>query len=79
MKVVNLGEPYTKRITLRLTQLQYKHICNMAEELDTSPSDYIRYLILESALKYDRDLMMRLDNQEGTSNANVETCCNDYI
>ena len=57
MKIVNMGDPFVKRITLRLTEIQYEHIVKMAADLDTSPSDYIRYLIMNSALRYDPELV----------------------
>lgn len=76
MKVVNLGDPYTKRLTLRLTDIQYKHVVRMAEDLDTSPSDYIRYLIMQSAVMYDRDLILETG---GTSDENVEAGSNDFV
>lgn len=76
MKVVNLGDPYTKRLTLRLTDIQYKHVVRMAEDLDTSPSDYIRYLIMQSAVRYDRDLVL---GTGGTSDENVEAGSNDFV
>lgn len=80
MKIVNLGDPFTRRITLRLTELQYRHICNMSLELGTSPSDYIRFLILQSAMQYDSDIMIKFkDNLEGTSNENVKTSRNNSI
>ncbi len=76
MKIVNMGDPFIKRITLRLTDIQYEHVVKMATDLDTSPSDYIRYLIMQSALRYDPELVL---NAGGTSNANVKTDNDDYI
>lgn len=80
MKIVNLGDPFTKRITLRLTELQYRHICNMSLELGTSPSDYIRFLILQSAMQYDADMMTTYkESLEGTSNENVKASSYDNL
>ena len=80
MKVVNMGDPFTRRLTLRLTDLQYTHIIRMAQELDTSPSDYIRLLIMQSAVKYDRDLVIDFAEMGGTSNnENVETSSDNFI
>lgn len=79
MKIVNLGDPFTRRITLRLTELQYRHICNMSLELGTSPSDYIRFLILQSAMQYDTDMMTNYRDLEGTSNENVKTSSDNNV
>ena len=75
MKVVNFGDPYTRRLTLRLTEMQYKYLLKMSDELETSPSDYIRYLILQSALVYDKDFMI----MGGTSDENVEASSHNNI
>lgn len=79
MKVVNLGDPFTKRLTLRLTEIQYEHIVKMAADLDTSPSDYIRYLIMQSALRYDPELVLNAGNAGGTSDENVKADSDNNI
>lgn len=78
VRIVNLGDPFTRRITLRLTELQYRHICKMSLELGTSPSDYIRFLILQSAMQYDSEMMISKE-LGGTSDENVKTGRNNNI
>ena len=88
MKIVNLGDPFTRRLTLRLTERQYKFLVRISEEIGTSPSDYIRFLVTSSALNYGTEEMFRFENDsfdnykedmEGTSNANVKTSINDSL
>ena len=77
MKIVNMGDPFMKRITLRLTEIQYEHIVKMSADLDTSPSDYIRYLIMQSALKYDPELVLNCAG--GTSDENVKADSDNIV
>ena len=79
MKIVNYGDPFTKRITLRLTDLQYNHLLKVSSLIGTSPSDYIRYLITQSALNYGTEDMFYFGDGEGTSDENVKTCSNDNV
>lgn len=44
-KTVNLGSPYTHRITLRLTDEQFEFIAKIGKLLDVSPSDYLRMCV----------------------------------
>lgn len=44
-KTVNLGDPYTHRVTLRLTDAQYEFLVKVSGVLGTSPSDYLRMSI----------------------------------
>lgn len=41
-KTVNLGDPYTHRITLRLTDKQFDYLTKVSTIMGTSPSDYLR-------------------------------------
>ena len=45
MKVVNLGDNYTHRITLRLTDDQFEFCVNASKVFGCTPSGYIRKLI----------------------------------
>ena len=77
MKTVNLGDPYTRKLTLRLSEIQYKHLIRMSEEFETSPSNYIRYLIDKSLSAYDREYIEQI--MGGTSNENVKANSNDLL
>ena len=45
MKTTNYGSPYEKRITLRLTENQMTWLCNVADSLGITPSEYVRMTI----------------------------------
>lgn len=48
MKVVNYGDAYFHRITLRLSDRQYDYVLFASQKFRISPSEYIRRLIDKS-------------------------------
>lgn len=85
-KTKNLGDPYTHRITLRLTDKQMEFLENVSNIMGISPSDYIRMSINMGAvsMKNKLDIMVNGDlgmdiMEVGTSNENVKTNSNDKL
>lgn len=82
-KIVNLGDPLTDRMTLRLTETQHDFIIAMGLVMGCSPSDYIRFLINQSILSCSGDLEQAIEelkgNKGGQSNENCTTCIDDII
>lgn len=68
MKTVNLGDPFVKRLTLRLTQPQMDFVVAISKTLGVSPSDYFRMAINASMSNPD---VIKIVG--GTSNENVKT------
>lgn len=50
MKTVNLGDKYTHRVTLRLSDEQYEFLIKASQILGVSPSDYLRMIINTGAV-----------------------------
>lgn len=49
-KTVNLGDKYTHRLTLRLTDAQMDFLTKMSTLMGCSPSEYLRMMINSSAI-----------------------------
>ena len=45
MKIANYGDPFVKRVTLRLTEKQMTWLGNVSTIMGISPSDYLRMVI----------------------------------
>lgn len=74
-KTINYGDPYTHRITLRVTDEQMAYLISVSELLGVSPSEYVRMTINAGAVasrKADESLKL-LGKAGGTSNENVQT------
>lgn len=83
MKTVNLGDPYAKRMTLRLSEPQMEFLQKISGLMGVSPSEYIRMAINTQMVttgktvddlisgKAARDIMEK--GMGGTSNENVKT------
>lgn len=82
-KIVNLGDPLTDRMTLRLTAGQHDFIVAMGLVMGCSPSDYIRFLINQSMISCSGDLQQAIEelkgDKGGQSNENCKTGFNDLI
>lgn len=90
-KTVNLGDPYTRRLTLRLSDQQMEFLGKMSDILGVSPSEYIRMTIQMSMVSMSKSLDNMLSGdivgkiqqiQESgvsTSNENVKTDINDKL
>lgn len=74
MKTVNLGDPFEKRLTLRLTEAQMDFIVAISKTLGISPSEYFRMAI--NASMSNPDVIKYIG---GTSNENVKTDSNDKL
>ena len=44
-KTVNLGDKYTHRVTLRLTDSQFQYIVSSSDQMGVSPSEYMRQIL----------------------------------
>jgi len=89
MKTTNLGDPYTRRMTLRLTDPQMEFLQKISTIMGVSPSDYIRMAINTSMVtsgslvddmvsgKAARDFVQK--GMGGTSNENVKTDSNNLV
>ena len=83
MKTTNLGDPYERRMTLRLTNPQMEYLQKMGTLLGVSPSEYLRMAINASMVSTGKtvdDIVSGKVAKEivkkgigGTSNANVKT------
>lgn len=61
-KTVNLGLPYTHRVTLRLNEQQFGYVTTCANMLGISPSDYLRMVInLQMSMQQDAKLTQAAD------------------
>ena len=72
MKTVNMGSPYTHRITLRLTDEQFDFIARIGKLLDVSPSDYLRMCVNTAMLTQGSKLDEMMNGEVGTLE-NVKT------
>lgn len=83
MKTTNLGDKYTHRITLRLSDEQFDFLAKMSEILGVTPSEYIRMTVntgmvatKNSINVYTNGLALdpNIERKDGsTSNENVKT------
>ena len=71
-KTVNMGSPYTHRITLRLTDEQFDFIARIGKFLDVSPSDYLRMCVNTAMLTQGSKLDEMMKGEVGTLE-NVKT------
>lgn len=83
MKTINYGDKYEKRLTLRLTELQYDFLVKVSNLLGVTPSEYLRMSINASAISsgksVDKLLSGEVINMGGTSNENVKANFNDKL
>lgn len=89
MKTTNLGDPYERRMTLRLTNPQMDFLQKMGTLMGVSPSEYLRMAINASMVttgKAVEGLLSGTTAKEiiekgigGTPNENVKTNSNDKL
>ena len=83
MKIVNMGEKYVHRITLRLNEDQYEFLIKVSSILGVTPSDYIR-MTINSGMVATRNGIddissgNLLKGMVGT-HENVKTNCDDIV
>lgn len=82
MKKTNLGDPYQKRMTLRLTENQMDYLAKMGVIMGVSPSEYLRMTINAAMISTGKavdelitgvSVEKIMKGQGGTSNENVKT------
>lgn len=89
MKTTNLGDPYERRMTLRLTNPQMEFLQKMGKLMGVSPSEYLRMAINASMVttgKAVEDMLSGNAVKEiiekrigGTPNENVKTNSNNKL
>lgn len=79
MNKVNLGDPYTHRITLRLTDKQFEFLTKVSTMMGCTPSDYLRMSVNSTMVATSKSLEKIMKGEVGMSNENVETDINDII
>lgn len=78
-KTVNLGDPLTHRLTLRLTDKQFDFLTNVSTLLGTTPSDYLRMAVNTSMIASSKSLDKMMKGEVGMSNENIETNKHDIL
>lgn len=83
MKTVNLGDKYTHRLTLRLSDSQMEFLDKVCKLFDVSPSEYIRMTLNASMVSTSESLNAMVAGKAlekvGMSNENVEANINDKL
>ena len=80
-RTTNYGDPYTHKMTLRLTDKQLEYVVALSNILGVTPSEYIRMQINAGMVAYQSSNFQNMINgnfteqqtKEGTSHENVET------
>lgn len=78
-KIVNLGDPMTHRLTLRLTDKQFDFLTKAATLMGTTPSDYLRMVVNASMISTSRALDTMMKGEVGMSNENIKTNQYDIV
>lgn len=68
---VNYGDPYTHRLTLRITDAQMDFLVRMSEMLGVSPSEYVRMTINMGAVSFRKADTAFMGNMSGKEGQNV--------
>lgn len=79
MKTVNMGDPLTHRLTLRLTDKQFEFLTNVSTIMGTTPSDYIRMVVNSGMVSMSKQIDIMMKGEVGMSNENVETNKHDIV
>lgn len=80
MNKVNLGNKYTHRLTLRLSDEQHEFLLTVSNMLGVSPSDYIRMIFNAGMVGYQAEMdYLKKEKGVGTQNENVETDRNNIV
>lgn len=80
-KTSNLGDPYTRRLTLRLSDAHMEFLAKMSDILGVSPSEYIRMNIQMQMVSMSKsvDKMANGEMLEVERHENVKTDKHDII
>lgn len=83
MKKVNLGDKYTHRLTLRLTDGQMDFLAKVSEILGVTPSDYIRMSLnagmVSTSASIDSLVNGKALEKVGMSNENIKADINSKL
>ena len=77
-KTTNLGDPYTHRITLRLSDKQMDFLKDVSEIMGVSPSDYLRMTINAAAVSMAHKIDQMKKGEVGM-HEDVKTDSNDKL
>lgn len=78
-KTVNLGDPLTHRLTLRLTDKQFDFLTNVSILMGTTPSDYLRMAVNASMISSSKAIDKMMKGEVGMSNENIEANKHDIV
>lgn len=78
-KTVNLGDPLTHRLTLRLTDKQFDFLTNVSTLMGTTPSDYLRMAVNASMISSSKAIDKMMKGEVGMSNENIEANKHDIV
>lgn len=79
MKTVNLGDPLTHRLTLRLTDKQFEFLTQVSTLMGTTPSDYLRMVVNASMVSTGKSIEKMVKGEVGMSYENVEADKHDIV
>ena len=65
MKIANYGDPFIKRVTLRLTEKQMTWLGNVSHIMGISPSDYLRMVINTAMISTTKSVETMLSGNVG--------------
>lgn len=78
-KTVNLGDPLTRRVTLRLTEKQFGFLTDVSTIVGVSPSDYLRMMVNASMTATNETIEVLKSGKVGMSNENIKTDINNLV
>lgn len=77
MKTVNLGDKYTHRVTLRLSDEQFEFLLSVSEILGVSPSEYLRMSINSGMVAVKKGVLT--ESEVAGTNENVKADKHDKL
>ena len=77
-KTTNLGDPYTHRLTLRLSDKQMDFLRSVSDIMGVSPSEYLRMTINTAAVSMSQKIEMMKKGEVGMYE-DVKTDSNDKL
>lgn len=77
-KTTNYGDPYTHRLTLRLSDKQFDFLRDVSDIMGCSPSEYIRMTLNAAAVSMAKTVN-QMKNGEVGMHENVETDKHDKL
>ena len=77
-KTTNLGDPYTHRLTLRLSDKQMDFLRSVSDIMGVSPSEYLRMTINAAAVSMSKKIDLMKKGEVGMYE-DVKTDSNDKL